>query len=364
MGTVLSVVAATVVVAWIIHALPKLACRIGLVDEPNSRKHHEGSIPLIGGVAMYGGFIVGMCLLYIEPWSKFPSLVFGGFILVLVGMLDDLLELRKRVRLPAQLVAALLMAVVGEKVLHDLGWLSFGELLSLDVLAIPFTIFCTVGVVNAVNMLDGLDGLAGGLVLVTFGSLAYLAYESGVSKELDALLLLMACIAAFLAFNARSPWCKKAKVFMGDAGSMFLGFALACFLISFSQGDHRAMHPVIALWIFAVPLMDTVAVMLRRMIAGHSPFSADRKHLHHLLLSKGLTVGQTVLVIWLLAALLAVAGVLGHSYRVSDGSMLLGFLGAFGLYLCLLSYLAKAPTSLMSISAEANAGAAESGQGA
>src|SRR3569832_735436 len=230
------------VVMCMIHILPTLACRIGLVDEPNSRKQHEGCIPLIGGLAIYCGFIAGISLFYTAPWLKFPSLVFGGLMLVLVGMLDDLLELRKRVRIPAQVVAALLMAVFGGKVLQDLSWLIFGDLLSLSVLAIPFTIFCTGGVVNAVNMADGLDGLAGGLVLVAFGSLAYLAYDSGSTRDLDVLLLLMACIVGFLIFNARSPWCKMAKVFMGDAGSMFLGFALARFLIDFSQGDQRVMH--------------------------------------------------------------------------------------------------------------------------
>ena len=340
-GVTFAVLMAMVVVMSVIPLLTRLARRVGLVDEPDCRKQHEGCIPLIGGLAMYCGFIAGMCLLYTTPWLKYPSLVFGGLMLVLVGMLDDLLELRKRVRIPAQVAAALLMVVIGGKVLRDLGWLGFGDLLSLSVLAIPFTIFCTVGVVNAVNMSDGLDGLAGGLVLVTFGSLAYLAYDSGSTRDLDVLLLLMACIVGFLIFNARSPWCKRAKVFMGDAGSMFLGFALARFLIDFSLGDQRIMHPVIALWIFAVPLMDTVAVMLRRIMTGHSPFSADRKHLHHLLLSMGLSVGQTVLLIWGLAVVLALIGILGHSYGISDMAMLSGFLGLFAVYMGGLSHLGR-----------------------
>ena len=363
MGTVLTLLTAMMVVMCMIHILPTLACRIGLVDEPNSRKQHEGCIPLIGGLAIYCGFIAGISLFYTAPWLKFPSLVFGGLMLVLVGMLDDLLELRKRVRIPAQVVAALLMAVIGGKVLQDLGWLIFGDLLSLSVLAIPFTIFCTVGVVNAVNMADGLDGLAGGLVLVAFGSLAYLAYDSGSTRDLDVLLLLMACIVGFLIFNARSPWCKKAKVFMGDAGSMFLGFALARFLIDFSQGDQRIMHPVIALWIFAVPLMDTVAVMLRRIMAGHSPFSADRKHLHHLLLSKGLSVGQTVLLIWGLAAVLALIGIVCHSYGISDMAMLVGFLGLFAVYMGVLKHLGRRALAAHQIVAEAAPETVESGSG-
>src|SRR3569832_909431 len=151
----------------------------------------------------------------------------------------------------------------------------------------------------------------------------------------------MASIVGFLIFNARSPWCKRAKVFMGDAGSMFLGFALARFLIDFSQGDQRIMHPVIALWIFAVPLMDTVAVMLRRIMTGHSPFSADRMLLHHLLLSMGLCVGQTVLLIWGLAVVLALIGILGHSYGISDMAMLSGKKDQNTEYMGVLSHLGR-----------------------
>lgn len=329
-----------VVVMCAVYALPYLACRIGLMDEPDTRKCHEGLVPLVGGLAMFCGFIAGLCLLD-APLARFPILTLGGLVLVLIGVMDDLKELRKRVRVPAQILVALLMILVGEHVLQDVGWLSFGSLLSLGILAIPFTVFCTVGVLNAVNMSDGLDGLAGGLALITLGSLSYLAYYSGHSEDLDILVVLMACIVGFLVFNARSPWCKKAKVFMGDAGSMFLGFAIARFLIDFSQGDQRIMHPVIALWIFAVPLMDTVAVMIRRKMAGQSPFSADRQHLHHLLLAAGFSVGHTVMIIWAFAVILASIGILGHLAEVSDGVMFVSFLGLFSVYMLFLSYLGK-----------------------
>lgn len=328
------------VVMCMVHILPKLACRIGLVDKPDARKLHEGQVPLVGGLAMFIGFCVGLSLIH-APWERFPALITGGFLLVVIGMLDDLQELSKRVRFLAQVVAALLLTLVGGIALEDLGWLSFGEILSLGALAIPFTIFCTVGVLNAVNMSDGLDGLAGGLVLITLGSLAYLAYDAGISQDLDVLMVLIACVAGFLVFNARSPWCKRAKVFMGDAGSLFLGFVIARFLIEFSQGDNRIMHPVIALWIFAVPLMDTVAVMLRRVMAGQSPFSADRQHLHHVLLAAGYSVKQTTMLIWALGLLFAIVGIVGHTGQLSDGVMLLGFLGLFGLYVLALNYLAK-----------------------
>jgi len=339
-GIVFTTLVVMAVVICMVHLLPKLAYRIGLVDEPDARKRHEGQVPLVGGLAMFIGFCVGLSLIY-APWERFPALITGGFLLVVIGMLDDLQELSKRVRFLAQVVAALLMSLVGGVMLKDLGWLSFGELLSLGALAIPFTIFCTVGVLNAVNMSDGLDGLAGGLVLITLGSLAYLAYAAGVTQDLDVLMVLMACVVGFLVFNARSPWRRKAKVFMGDAGSLFLGFVIIRFLIDFSQGDSRIIHPVTALWIFAVPLMDTVAVMLRRLSAGQSPFSADRQHLHHVLLAAGYSVKQTTKLIWAIGLLLATIGIVGHTAEISDGMMLLSFLGLFGVYMWALNSLAK-----------------------
>lgn len=341
MGLAWTAIAVFAVTAWLVHLLPKLAGRIGLVDEPDSRKQHEGRVPLVGGLAMYGGFFAGMSLLYVTPWIEFPSLVLGGLLLVVVGVLDDLLELRKRVRVPAQFVAALLMSLVGGHVLQDFGGLAFGEVVTLGVLAVPVTIFCTVGVVNAVNMSDGLDGLAGGLTFITFGALAFMAYDAGAAENFGVLVVLMAAILGFLAFNARSPWCRKAKVFMGDAGSMFLGFAIARFLIDASQGADRFIHPVTALWIFAVPLMDTVAVMLRRVQAGQSPFSADRQHLHHVLLASGYSVERTVRVIWLLALVLAGIGVAGQLAGVPEWLMFAGFLGLFAVYVVVLQRLAR-----------------------
>ena len=359
MGVFFIALMVIVVVMCLVHVLPNMACRIGLVDEPDCRKHHEGCVPLVGGLAMFCGFCVGMSLLE-DPWVRFPALILGGLLLLTVGLLDDLREMRKRVRVPAQIVAALLLIVVGGVVLRDLGWLAFGNLLALGVLALPFTIFCTVGVLNAMNMSDGLDGLAGGLALITLGSLAYLANGAGMTGDLDALVVLMAALVGFLVFNARSPWCKKAKVFMGDAGSLFLGFVIARFLIDFSQGEERIMHPVTALWVFAVPLMDTVAVMMRRMVSGKSPFSADRKHLHHVLLSKGLSVQRTVILIWALALVLAAIGILGHNYGLADGLMFAGFLALFVVYTWVLSYLGRETRDVSQATATAGASAAES----
>ena len=156
----------------------------------------------------------------------------------------------------------------------------------------PFTLFSVVGVINAFNMIDGLDGLAGGLALIAAGWLAVLCLTGPAPNPTAAYLLLtlVMVLAGFLAWNLRHPWRRKAKVFMGDAGSTLLGFALGWFMIDLSQGDEQAvMAPITALWIMALPLMDTITVMIRRLRAGQSPFAGDRQHLHHLLLATGRT---------------------------------------------------------------------------
>jgi UDP-GlcNAc:undecaprenyl-phosphate GlcNAc-1-phosphate transferase len=152
----------------------------------------------------------------------------------------------------------------------------------------------------------------------------------GDSAALSVLLLLASVILAFLLFNVRISG--RALVFMGDAGSMFLGLALAWFLIGFSQGEGRLMSPATALWIFALPLIDTVSLMLRRMICGRSPFEADREHFHHILRAAGFSRKQTLAVALTLALTAAAVGLGGFFLGVSEQWMFFGFLSVFGLH--------------------------------
>jgi undecaprenyl-phosphate alpha-N-acetylglucosaminyl 1-phosphatetransferase len=185
--------------------------------------------------------------------------------------------------------------------------------------------------INAINMVDGIDGLAGGLTLITLSTLALISWMAGLEYSLNILLLLIASVLAFLIFNLRYPGQPKAQVFMGDAGSMSLGFIVAWFLISLSQGEQRAMTPVTALWIFALPLLDTATTSIRRLLKGRSPFKADRAHFHHLLLDAGLTVTQTLLIILGSAIGLALIGLMGLYLGVSEAIMFLAFIGIFAL---------------------------------
>lgn len=305
---------------------------IGLVDKPGERKIHDGHIPLIGGVAIFSGFVL-TCLTLNMPLTPMRAFFAASFILVFVGVMDDFHELSTRARFSAQIIAASLMSMWGGVMLVDMGALTWdGTLFTLGVMALPITVFATVGVINALNMCDGMDGLSGSLVLVALTGLSVVAWQAGDGVNLRLLLLLACCVSAFLAFNIRVGK-KHASVFMGDAGSMFLGFALAWFVISFSQGTERIMTPVTALWFLLVPLFDTVGSMSRRLIMKQSPFHADRKHFHHLLLAAGYSVNQTLGFVVGIAVSAMAFGLYSLSAGLNEMVLFMSFLGVFALYL-------------------------------
>jgi len=316
----------------LMHFLRPVAARIGLIDEPTARKAHQGSIPLIGGVAMFCGFAVGALTLGIDL-GAYGSFFAASAILLMVGVLDDLHELSSGTRFGAQILAAGLMAYWGGGVLHDLGMLgSAAKPFVLSGWAIVFTVFATVGVINALNMSDGVDGLAGGLSLIALLGMAYLAHGAAFAAERGLLLTLCAAVLGFLLFNLRTPWRCRATVFMGDAGSMFLGFAITWFFISMSQGDGRAMPPVAALWLLMVPLFDTVWLIVWRFSQGRSPTSSDVGHLHHVLQMTGMRAATSVWLMLGIATIGAVAGVTAIEAGVAEATMFQAFLALFAGY--------------------------------
>lgn len=315
----------------LIYYLRGRSIRWGLVDKPDWRKRHGRAVPLIGGIAIFASFV-----LVAGPMTGLSQsgLVFlaCGSILVLIGVLDDYFDYPPSARFAAQIAAALGMAIAGVA-LYDLGAiLPTGELLVLGALAIPLTVFATVGLINAFNMIDGVDGLAGSLSLVALAALALLAAVAGQAEPLQRLLTLSGCVAAFLFYNLRTPMRRAATAFLGDSGSMFLGFALAWFLINLSQGSARILPPAAALWLVAIPLMDTLYCMLRRLANGHSPFAPDRRHLHHLLLELGFSVRRAVATLAGVATLLAAVGVVAALAGWSQFFMAAAFTAMFGAY--------------------------------
>ncbi len=332
-----SYVLALLVCCGLLHLLRPMAMRIGLVDEPGGRKPHEGSVPLIGGVAMFCGFALAALTLDMGLMA-YRSFFAAAAILVVVGILDDMHELSSRARFGAQILAAVLMAYWGGVVLGDLGGLAGGgDPFLLSGWEIVFTVFCTVGVINALNMSDGVDGLAGGLSLVALLGLAYVADSAGLASERTLLLMLVVVVMGFLLFNMRLPWRHRALVFMGDAGSMFLGFAISWFLIAMSQGSDRAMAPVAALWLLMVPLFDTVWLILWRFSQGRSPTTSDVGHLHHVLQMTGMGTTASVWLMLVIAALGATAGIAALESGVAESTMFYLFLGLFAAYCVLMA---------------------------
>ncbi|WP_456375056.1 MraY family glycosyltransferase [Thiolapillus sp.] len=309
-----------------------LAQRIGLVDSPGGRKQHHAATPLVGGVAIFCAFMLLVLTLDVSL-SQWRSLFLAGALVFIVGLLDDFRETPPSARFIAQIGAALLIVLWGNIRLENLGFL-LGEVSSVEPgwLTVPFSVFCVVGIINATNMMDGMDGLCGGLLLILFSVLLGLAWHGGLFQ--DALLLALICggLSGFLLLNFRFRESRPATVFLGDAGAMFLGLAAAWFMIRFTQEPVMQLRPITAVWLFGLPIMDTVAIMLRRMRRGRSPFAPDREHLHHILLVAGFGVRTTVMIMLAVSLLLGLGGLLGEWLHVPDVYMFYGFLLIFFFY--------------------------------
>jgi UDP-GlcNAc:undecaprenyl-phosphate GlcNAc-1-phosphate transferase len=328
----LQILALPVTAALILY-FRRHAPHLGVVAVPGGRKQHDGVVPLVGGLGMFGGLLAAALIAIVSGhFSPRHAYFFAAVsLLVVTGFIDDCVQLPPRVRFVLQAAAASLMVFGADIRLDNFGNLfGFGDV-TTGILAAPLTVFAVLGVINAMNMIDGVDGLAGGIALIAL--LIFSAFVAAVGQLHQTMLLpLAAVIAGFMLFNLRTPWRSRASVFMGDAGSVLLGFALAWYAVSLAQ-VREVFTPITAIWILAVPLMDTTALMIRRVLKGRSPFDADRNHLHHILQRAGFTPGQTVAIMYALAVLLAGVGVAGWWLGLPEYVMFYAFMALFGGYL-------------------------------
>ena len=286
--------AATLFALWLL--LP-VAFKLKLVDLPAGRKDHDGPTPSIGGIAMAIGMLLTAYSILRTDNAAFRAFTIGSVLLVACGMVDDKFDLKWYWRVLVQSVAALVMVYVGGVQVQHLGVLfGLGDL-SLGALAVPFTVFATVGLINAINMVDGADGVAGLLVIAALAMEVAAAAYSGNQMVLQIGTVLLGVVSAFLVCNMRFPWQSRAKTFMGNGGSAFLGFAIAWMTFSLTQNPQYPVTPALALWLVPVPVMDTLVLMIRRVRAGQSPFAGDRNHIHHLMLEGGFGPTQAALVL-------------------------------------------------------------------
>ena len=326
MGLVTSLFCTLLITVLLILALRPIAMAVGLVDTPGGRKTHEKSTPIVGGIAMYLGLLFGGISLGILP--SISWLLLGSSLLIVIGVIDDRFNLSPTVRLIAQTWVALMMIFLVNLQITSLGSPLFFDW-ALGVFSVPFTILITLTMINAFNVLDGIDGLAGGVTFIVLGFMAFLSIDS---TTLNLTLLLMTTIFGFLLCNTPSNINRKAKCFMGDAGSTFLGFAIIWLGISLSQGESPSMSPVTGLWLVAIPIFDFTVSVLRRILSGKSPFAPDRNHLHYILLDTGLSTRKTLLLILTMVFVTASIGLIGQIFSVPDSTMFLLWLALGAVY--------------------------------
>ena len=312
-----------------------VAIEIGLVDKPCERKQHSGHIPLIGGISIFLA-VLAASLLWLPNTLELRMYLIASAMMVFIGALDDKFDLRVRVRIVGQIIIASLMIYGVGGYITNLGNLfGFGDV-TLGPIGIIFTYVGIIVVINAYNMIDGIDGLIGSLSINTFTSIAILFIMSGQTDYLSYPLILATATVPYLIFNLglfeKLFNIKVMKIFMGDAGSMFVGLSVIWLLTMGTQGEQASFRPVTALWICAIPLMDMLAIVVRRYKNGKSPFKPDRDHLHHILQRAGLSSSKTLLTISSVAVAMSIIGLAGEYFNVPESIMLISFLIMFFLY--------------------------------
>jgi UDP-GlcNAc:undecaprenyl-phosphate GlcNAc-1-phosphate transferase len=313
-----------------ILVLSRLAPRLGLVDAPGGRKAHAHEVPLVGGLAVFAALLLAAHAAGIAPQS---SVFLVALSLVLaIGLWDDVAEIAPWLKIAIQVAACAVMIWGARVELHGVGDLLGWKPIGMSFLVVPITIFATVGVVNSINMMDGIDGLAGSVAFVAFAWYTAIAAGSGLEVQSRTSLILCGALAGFLVFNLRLPWQPRARAFLGDAGSLMLGFALAWFAIDLTQGTGRTLQPIAALWVLLLPLADCVSLMARRLKAGRSPFVADAHHIHHYLLARGLTHGQTLVTLVALSTLFGAVGYAGWRFALPEALLFWPFFFGFFAY--------------------------------
>lgn len=284
----------------------EVARKVGAVDKPDGGRHiHKKPIPLLGGLAIFYGFVVSvLCLCDISMGVR--GMILGSLVIIITGIFDDIYSLRPMVKLAGQILAALVMVLHGV-VIYRLSMptvIAPSGALELGFLSVPITIIWIVAVTNAVNLIDGLDGLAAGvssIASMTLFCIAIIASENNIALITAALA--GACFG-FLPYNFN-----PAKIFMGDTGSMFLGFILSSVSIMGLFKAYAVISFVVPFLVLGLPLFDTGFAIFRRL-KNHKPImGADRGHLHHKLLDMGFSQKQTVGLIYLICTVLGLSAV-------------------------------------------------------
>ena len=313
-------VLALTVAYFLTPVVRRFAIRIGALDKPVERSVHREPKPYLGGLAIYVAFALAAAWIVGLGDPLVRGIIVGGGLIVVIGIVDDFLRLSAKVKLLGQIAAAAILVAYGIRI--DFLTNPFGDgMIFTEGWAVPLTMFWIVAVVNVVNLIDGLDGLAAGISTIASLTLLFVALQQGGQVEI---VLLTAALAGsalgFLPYNFN-----PAKIFMGDAGAMFLGYALAAVSIQGTLKSAAGLALAIPVLALGLPIFDTAFAIVRRTINGQPIHEADRNHLHHRLMKLGLSHRETVLVMYIISAWLGLSAIVMTGMSLISSLMLLGF---------------------------------------
>ncbi|WP_010094816.1 glycosyltransferase family 4 protein [Ornithinibacillus scapharcae] len=291
-------VAALIITPYVI----KLAFKIGAVDEPNERKVHTKAMPRLGGLAIFLSFMLGVLVFLPDTMEAWPIIV-GACVIVITGILDDLYQLSPKVKMLGQLIAALITVLAGIQI--EFITLPSGQIIEFGYFAVPLTIFWIVGITNAINLIDGLDGLAAGVSSIVLLTISGLALSMG--NPLIALLgfILLGSTLGFLVFNFH-----PAKIFMGDTGSLFLGYMISVLAVTGLFKNVAMFSLIIPIIVLGVPIIDTTFAIIRRIVQKKPLSAPDKWHLHHCLIRLGFSHRKAVILIYGMSALFSISAII------------------------------------------------------
>ena len=303
----LMLVTALMLTLLVMPAVTRLGYLAGMVDQPGARKMHSKLMPRTGGIAMAMGiFLTILFFGFVDRMIQ--AVMLGALVIVVTGVCDDLLHLRPWQKFIGEILAAILFIWWGGVSLHSLGDLLGTGPVVTGSFASLVTVIGIVGVINALNLSDGLDGLAGGLSAIACLFLGFFAYTTQQGAAMSILVSLFGALLGFLYYNTH-----PARVFLGDSGSLLLGYLLSTVAVILAGKTEHPVAPVSMALVLALPIFDTLLVMARRVTLGYSPFSPDKTHLHHRLLDLGLPHGAVVSVLYLTMGLFGTLAMLMKS---------------------------------------------------
>lgn len=297
-------------VTLFIPLVKRIAKHIGAIDIPNERKVHKNPIPRLGGLGIYAGFLLGY-ILFGHPSLQMNSILIGSFIIIITGLCDDIKPIKPLPKLIGQIAAACILVFYGNIVLNNIT--VFGQDIEFGIFAYPITIMFVVACTNVINLIDGLDGLSGGISSIFYLSTIVICFfqERFTGLEFTLALIMLGSTLGFL-FHNFNP----ARIFAGDSGAMFMGYVIS--VISLLGFKTTVMTSIFApLAILAVPILDTLFAIIRRLINHKHIYDADKEHLHHQLLKMNFSHKMTVIIIYIITALFSAASIL---YTLKDNT--------------------------------------------